>query len=585
LPSLSVLPRHSSPAVVAFLIALAILITHAAVFGTWIVDDAGITFAYARNLAEGHGLVSQPGLPPVEGYSNPLWTVIVAGFWATGLFFMTWTPKVLALLFDAVAFALIARDLASRTRSSVVIGLPLVCLAACSAFVVWTFSGLENALLAGLVAWLVSITLTSAEVSPQPVRASLDRQAGVAAALIALTRPEGIVYVIVHPAIAMVAEWQRGPGAVARILLRGAQVATGFVPVLGVYLAFRLAWFGDWAPNTMHAKEGASLSSLISPGKFGTLLEGAFGDAGWLMFAALLGSLAVLAYQRRLELRTVVLVSYTALAAALFLILPNDWMGEFRFGTPFFVLAFWTLAEIVRVWSAPEWLSRRIRQFAIAAGVLIATQALALFVVRSATFAGCPTVPLDVVRTTSQGFNTLADRAGAGSHSLLTPDLGGELLDSHLRVYDLAGLCDRRIAGALSSAGGTARLHDYLFDEVKPTFIHVSGAFVRLSGLHADPRFGRDYEPLHEAWSVMSMDMRGVRVPWWGDYVRRDAVGHDATRLNDLRRLHEELGLASWEVWEAPVNRSSWPRSRQAIGVLAGWTQGHPIARGCGRAR
>jgi hypothetical protein len=578
-------PARGVSVLVVLAIALAILIAHAAVFGSWIVDDAGITFAYARNLADGHGLVSQPGLPAVEGYSNPLWTLVVAGFWATGLFFITWTPKLMALLFNTAAFALIARDLAARTHSRLVIGLPLICLAMCSAFVIWTFSGLENALLAGLVAWLVSLTLTSAAPEPaQSVRASLDRQAGFAAALIALTRPEGIAYVIVHPVIAAVAEWRRGPGAIVRILVRGVHVATGFVPVFGAYLVFRLVWFGDWAPNTMRAKEGASLSSLIAPGKLGTLLDGAFGDAGWLMFAALIGSLAVLAYLRRLELRTVVLVSYTALAAALFLVLPNDWMGEFRFGTPFFLLAFWTLGEMVRVWSAPLLLSRRLRQFAAATGMLLAVQMFALFVVRSATFARCPTVPLEIVRATTHGFNTLADRLGHESHSLLVPDLGGELLDSRLRVYDLAGLCDRTIAGALSSAGGTARLHDYLLGEVKPTFIHVSGAFVRLSGLHADPRFDRDYEPLHEAWTgPVTMDERGVRLPWWGDYVRRDVLGNDVSRLNDLRRLHRELGLSSWQVWEAPENRTGWPRSPRAIGALVGWTQGHPIAQGCNR--
>ena len=52
---------------------LLLLVAHALLFGEWIVDDAGITFAYARNLVDGHGLVSQPGLPPVEGFSNFLW--------------------------------------------------------------------------------------------------------------------------------------------------------------------------------------------------------------------------------------------------------------------------------------------------------------------------------------------------------------------------------------------------------------------------------------------------------------------------------------------------------------------------------
>ena len=45
----------------------------------WLVDDAAISMAYAANWTAGHGLVAQPGLPPVEGYSNFLWVVVLAG--------------------------------------------------------------------------------------------------------------------------------------------------------------------------------------------------------------------------------------------------------------------------------------------------------------------------------------------------------------------------------------------------------------------------------------------------------------------------------------------------------------------------
>src|SRR5262245_8647033 len=41
-------------------------------------DDAMISMRYARNLAEGHGLVWNAGQPPVEGYTNFLWTIVMA---------------------------------------------------------------------------------------------------------------------------------------------------------------------------------------------------------------------------------------------------------------------------------------------------------------------------------------------------------------------------------------------------------------------------------------------------------------------------------------------------------------------------
>lgn len=41
-------------------------------------DDMYVSACYARNLAQGHGLVWYPGAPKVEGISNPLWTMLLA---------------------------------------------------------------------------------------------------------------------------------------------------------------------------------------------------------------------------------------------------------------------------------------------------------------------------------------------------------------------------------------------------------------------------------------------------------------------------------------------------------------------------
>src|SRR5262245_36344248 len=73
---------------------------HALLFFGWMIDDAGISFAYARNLAHGAGLTIQPGIAPVEGFSNPLWTLMVSAFYSLHLFYEPWTPKL-------VSFALV----------------------------------------------------------------------------------------------------------------------------------------------------------------------------------------------------------------------------------------------------------------------------------------------------------------------------------------------------------------------------------------------------------------------------------------------------------------------------------------------
>ncbi len=51
----------------------------------WLCDDAFISFRFARNLAAGLGLLYNPGLAPVEGYSNLLWVLWLALFEVAGI--------------------------------------------------------------------------------------------------------------------------------------------------------------------------------------------------------------------------------------------------------------------------------------------------------------------------------------------------------------------------------------------------------------------------------------------------------------------------------------------------------------------
>lgn len=70
---------------------------HSFVFGSWVIDDAAISFAYARNLAAGNGLVAQPGTMPVEGFSNPLWVFAMALLDLFHAFDPVVTPKLVAI--------------------------------------------------------------------------------------------------------------------------------------------------------------------------------------------------------------------------------------------------------------------------------------------------------------------------------------------------------------------------------------------------------------------------------------------------------------------------------------------------------
>src|SRR4249920_1270831 len=79
---------------------------------SWVNDDAFISFRYAKNLVEGRGLVYNTG-ERVEGYTNFLWTVIIAAGMGLGI-----DPVTLAIglgiifsLATILALAYLAREL------------------------------------------------------------------------------------------------------------------------------------------------------------------------------------------------------------------------------------------------------------------------------------------------------------------------------------------------------------------------------------------------------------------------------------------------------------------------------------------
>lgn len=503
-------------------LALFLAVAHGSLLSDWLIDDAGISFAYARNLALGHGLVSQPGAEPLEGFSNPLWTLLLAPFFALRAFDPAWTPKLVSHALLLAAFFAIVRCAEGHGVRLWLAASPPLFLALDSSFMIWTTSGLENPLLAALLA-------LSAALSTNVVRWRADLAAGAVAGLLALTRPDAIVYAAAYPLALL---WTR-PG-LAALPARLWRHVLGFALTFGPYLVFRRVYFGDWLPNTFHAKVHPWMLT-VDPMRLWELTRAATGRWAWpALFLAALASALVLA-RRRLPLRAFVLLVHLSLASAAYLLLPPDWMGEFRFATGFFIFFYWLLGEAAAAlwtaWPRGRWL--------VPAGLaLLLAETTAVHAARTAEFAAAPAVPFARISTFARAYDRLAAGLGPGRHSLLTPDLGGMLFHARLAIYDLAGLCDRTVARTLME--DTPAFHEYVFATVRPTFIHVHGSWADWARLHRDPRFARDYAPLHEVWERPAPGDTGE--PWSGDYVRRDAVA-EAGSLERLRAEFRELGL------------------------------------------
>lgn len=103
-------PRELSDPLGPFLLPLLLLVL-ARVFA-WIAlpvasEDAYITFRYARHLANGHGLVYNPG-QPVFGFSSPAWTLWTALGCVLAQDPVFWT-RATTLLADALTLLLVGR--------------------------------------------------------------------------------------------------------------------------------------------------------------------------------------------------------------------------------------------------------------------------------------------------------------------------------------------------------------------------------------------------------------------------------------------------------------------------------------------
>lgn len=225
--------------------AVVAAVGHQAVLWTWYIEDAAISFAYARNLAHGEGLVPFAGGERVEGYSNPTWVFLLAFFelfgWASESS-ARWLQAGIAALTVPVVY-LIAREAAPRERSA----LPLFAvflLAGSAQFAIWGSSGLEN----GLFNLFLALGLWRLAVEA--------REGGWPWSawwffLLAISRPEGILYGAVGGFLGMVFQLEARRGLLPTLKW----LATFFVPFFA-YQAWRYNYFAWAFPNTYYAKLG-----------------------------------------------------------------------------------------------------------------------------------------------------------------------------------------------------------------------------------------------------------------------------------------------------------------------------------------
>lgn len=256
------------------LVAVGLLVASALSLGLCPQDDTYISFRYARNLVDGHGLIWNPGEEPVEGYTNLSWTLYAAGAMALGLEPMAATRwgGLAAGVVLVLLTALYARRISGHEGPAAALA-PLLMVAS-SAFAAESVQGLETVPFALLV--LAALYRHARELDPESP-ASFP-WSGLLCGLAALTRPEGIgvwgLLLIHRLALALLGRRRPGRQDLGYVLLF-------LLPVLP-HFAFRLFYYGAPLPNTFYAKVGASGSQV---GR-GLAYLGAFAASVPLLFLA-----------------------------------------------------------------------------------------------------------------------------------------------------------------------------------------------------------------------------------------------------------------------------------------------------------
>ncbi len=239
---------------------MAVLLAHAVSF-RFVIDDAFISFRYARNLLDGHGLVFNPGIP-VEGYSNLLWVLLSSVGMKLGLDALLWA-RIMGTVAMAGALLLIPRQVRTlepdhRTAT----WLAPLAIALCGPVACWMLAGLETPLftLLTLIAW-------RAATSRQPF------SAGITGLALALTRPDGPLLAVAflvwsllpkrlphveHPPTDTSEDTSSSPRARWQCWL-GPMI---FLVGVACHLLWRHAYYGEWLPNTYFAKTGDLLGQL-----------------------------------------------------------------------------------------------------------------------------------------------------------------------------------------------------------------------------------------------------------------------------------------------------------------------------------
>jgi arabinofuranosyltransferase len=239
------------------LLSIAVILAYTWYISPLASDHAMISYRYSQRLLNGDGLTWNDG-EFVEGYSNLLWVLIVAtgGLVQPDLLLVGWVVGVTANICALLAlFWTFRRTPGGAPLFAVLSGLLVLSLS--TAFKYWGVGGLETPLVGAILAWALATIYRMEPGTWNWVCPSL------LLGLLAITRVDGILF---SAGIAIALVLRDGfnrttTQLVARLL------AFPFI-FLCAQVAFRLAYYGTFVPNTAHAKLAFTIERVMHGGLY-----------------------------------------------------------------------------------------------------------------------------------------------------------------------------------------------------------------------------------------------------------------------------------------------------------------------------
>ncbi len=208
---------------------------------SWTCDDAFISFRYAKNLVEGKGLVYNLG-ERVEGYTNFLWTMLIAGGMKLGVDPIKLTKALGIISFALIIFTFVCiswRLFAAQNPFRVFIPLTALCLLIHHDFKLFATGGLETS----FFTFLITIGFGGLIFSENKYSFLLT---GFIFVLAMMTRPDGIIFYVLS-VIFLILTASTTPKRVLYFL-------TPLIIVYIPYWVLRFLYYHHPFPNTYYAR-------------------------------------------------------------------------------------------------------------------------------------------------------------------------------------------------------------------------------------------------------------------------------------------------------------------------------------------